>query len=400
MGAVAVLLCGVALVGPTRDEGAPEPRGQRPSSPVALDAAKEEGVVAPAVGREPLAVAPIPEAVSGEALAAALGEERVVLASSTAVIERIEMDRPWVCAGGQVSLAARVGGTLEPGALFRWVWPGQETGAELHPGVHLPWRAPATPGTAFVRFQVCKDLGGRRVGVLAEQVLRIEVRDCADAASREALEVAVIQRTNEAFLFRAISSEAEALTGYYSWDFGDGRSTVSPGPEVEHVYDAKTPDERTFTVRLTAGKRTGAPLSAMAFVRVRGQPPSDMRLPATLTLSRTSSSAETWRSEVTVEVPEESTITWERVERMTLHWDDQVEVMTLDWRDAITVREERGRGAFQGSVEVRPGELAVTVKQVVDILHGRDATGTEVSLSWASFKRESAPSGEARPPLK
>ncbi|QSQ14194.1 PKD domain-containing protein [Myxococcus landrumensis] len=396
-GAVVVLLCGLGLVLPERDGGALEPRSPVPSSPVALDASVEE-VRAPVADRGPLAVVPMPSAVSGEALATALGEERVVLASST-VIERIEMDRPWVCAGGQVSLAARVGGTSEAGALYRWVWPGQETGAELHPGARLQWRAPASSGPAFVRFQVCKDLGGRRVGVLAEQVLRIEVRDCTDAASREELEVAVIQRTNEAFLFRAVSPEAVSLTGY-SWDFGDGRSAVSAGPEVEHVYDTRTPDVRTFTVRLTAVQHTGSPLSATAFVSVRGQPLSDELLPATLTLSRTSASAELWRSEVAVDVPEEGDVTWERVERMTLHWDDQVEVTTRDWHDLITVEEERGRGAFRGFVEVRPSELASTVKQVVDVLHGRYAAGAGVSLSWASFKRESSRSAEARPPLK
>lgn len=385
-GAVVVLLGGLGLMRPSPEGAVPAPRSPVPSGPWGPDAAMEQ--VRAAASVDPLPAVPIPANVSGEALAAALGEERVVLASSL-LVEHLEMDRPWACAGEHVTLAARMGGAPEPGALFRWVWPGQETGAELHPGARIRWRAPAAPGTAFVRFQVCRDLGGRRVGVLAEQLLRIEVRDCAGSASLEGREltVAVIQQTNEAFLFRAVSSEAGAVTGY-SWDFGDGQSAVTSGPEVEHVYDTGTMDARTFTVRLEAGRREGPPLRARSFVSVRSQPLSDEPRPATLTMSRTSTNAETWRSEVSVEVPEERAVLWEQVERMTLHWDGQVEVMTRDWRDLITVEEERGRGAFRGFVEVHPNVLAATVKQVVDVLHGRDATGTQASLSWASFKRE------------
>lgn len=404
-GAALSWLVGLGFWCPPRDGVEPESRRSTPWVPVAPGASAVEPRT-PIVSTSPAAVVPMPANASGEALAAALNEERVVLASST-VIERLEMDRPWACAGGQVSLVGRVGGAPESGALYRWVWPGSESSAELHPGARLQWRAPAAPGISFVRFQVCKDLGGRRVGVLAEQVLRIEVRDCAGGSEREAdrLELSVTQRANGAFLFRAVPPESEALTGY-AWDFGDGRTAVTSGPEVEHAYDTRSLaslDVRTFTVRLTAGRRAGTGLSATAFVGVRGQPSSDEPPRATLTMSRTSADPEVWRSEVSVGVPEQGSVTWERVERLTLHWDDQVEVVTREWRQVITVEEELGRGGFRGFVEVRPSELAATVKQVVDILHGRDDSGAEVSLSWAAFKREAppvTPSAEARLPLK
>ncbi|MFY2558065.1 PKD domain-containing protein [Corallococcus terminator] len=400
-----VLLLALAVVLLARDgvgEGVRRPETVRPE--VSVVPVVTPRAASARVGREASVL--VPSQVSGEALSAALNEERVVLASST-VIERIEVDRPWTCAGGQVSLTGRVGGALESGVLYRWVWPGRDAAAELHPGARLQWHAPAEPGTYFVRFQVCKDLGGRRVGILAEALHRIEVRDCDDGAAREEgrLKVEVIQRANGAFLLRAVSPESEALTGY-AWDFGDGRTASTSGPEVEHAYDTRaleSLDVRTFTVRLTTSRRAGAALSATAFVGVRGQPPSDAPLPATLTLSRTRADSDVWRSEVSVAVPEQGFVTWERVERMTLHWDDQVESMTREWRQVITVEEEAGRGGFRGFVTVRPSELSETVKQVVDVLHGRDEAGAEVSVSWASFKREAPPvrpAAEARLPLK
>ncbi|NTX16102.1 PKD domain-containing protein [Myxococcus sp. CA056] len=400
---VAVLLLALAVVLPARDGGVGEVR--RPETAVPeVPSAPVVAPRSPEVREARAASAPIPANVSGEALSTALNEERVVLASST-FIEHLEMDRPWACAGGQVSLAGRVGGAPESGALYRWVWPGRDAAAELHPGARLQWRAPAEPGTYFVRFQVCKDLGGRRVGVLAEELLQIEVRDCDDdGAAREEgqLRVDVIQRANGAFLFRAVSAESESLSGH-AWDFGDGNTAFTSGPEVTHAYDTRAQDVRTFTVRLLAGRGEGAALSATAFVSARGQPPSKEPLPATLALSRARADAEEWRSEVSVEVPEPGVVTWERVERSMIHWNDQVDAYTLAWREVITVEEEAGRGGLRGFVTVRPSELAVTVKRVVDVLHGRDEGGRAVSLSWASFKREAAPVTspvEAQLPLK
>lgn len=395
----ALVLVGMALVLP---EGGEAP--MRPTSLGTVVVAKPRATeVAPVpVDRArplPVASAPVPPAATGEALSLALNEERVVLASS-AVIEGIDADRPWVCAGEPMMLSARVGGAPEPDAVHRWVWPGSDTGAELHPGARLQWRAPKTAGRYYVRFQVCRDLGGRRVGVLAEQVVGIDVRACGAGESQEAepLRVVVTQRGPADFVFQAVTPGGGPLTGY-QWEFGDGTSVVTTGPTASHAYETRAlgaTDVRDFTVRLTARDAAGGTLSATAFARVRGQPASDVPPWVTLEfeLGREPSGGDGWKSRVAVHVPEDGDVTWERVERLTVSWDDQVDVRTRPWREVITVEEALGRGGFRGHVTVRPSEVTPDVKQVVDSLHGRDAAGREVVLSWASFK--SGPEG--RPP--
>jgi hypothetical protein len=359
---------------------------------------------APAVRSQPLppVAEPLPPAISGEALAAALSEERVVLASST-VIEGIDADRPWVCAGQTLSLSARVGGEQEPDAVHRWVWPGSGSGAELHPGLRLQWRAPATAGRYFVRFQVCRDLGGRRVGVLAERVAPIDVRACAEGEARAdaSLRIGVSQGVNGAFRFQALAPDLGAFTGY-AWDFGDGTTVTTPGPEAQHTYSVQAlgaEEARSFTVRLTARHAGTGPQVATAFVLLRGQPGPDSPLPARLEAQRWTEApdGQGWRTALTVSVPEGGEVTWSHVERLIISEDDDVASTTRPWRDAITVEEELGRGGFRGHVTVSPAEAAPGVKQVVDSLHGRDASGEAVTLSWASYKRGAAP---VPPPLK
>lgn len=350
----------------------------------------------------PLAPDLVPPAATGAALSAALNEERVEL-SSTARIEGIDADRPWVCAGEQLTLSARTGGEAEPGMVQRWVWPGSETGAELQPGARLPWRAPATAGRYFVRFQLCKDLGGRRVGVLAEQVVGIDVRACGPGEGQaDTLRVEVSQRGNEDFSFRAVSPKPATA---YRWDFGDGSSIVTTEPGATHVYAAQAPGEpdvRSFTVSLSARGAEGEQ-TATTFVQVRGQPPSDAPPGASLKVERATGRAagEGWRSQVRVDVPEGSEVVWERVERLTVGWDDEVEVRTSGWREIITVEEDLGSGGFRGHVTVLPSDVRPEVKQVIDFLHGRDATGKDVSLSWSAYKAEPLrPSSSERPPPK
>jgi hypothetical protein len=286
-----------------------------------------------------------------------------------------------------------VGGQPEPGAVQRWVWPGSETGAELQPGSRLQWRAPRSAGRYFVRFQVCRDLGGRRVGVLAEQVVGIDVRECGASKEAESLTLEVSQRGAGDFVFRAVTPDAAPLTAY-QWDFGDGASTVTQEPTASHGYATQglgAQELRAFTVRLSARDGAGAVRSATAFVQLRGQPPPDAPPLATLELAREPGGEEGWRSGVTVRVPEGGDVTWERVERLTVSWDDQVESSTRPWREVITVEAALERGGFRGHVTVRPSDVRPDVKQVLDFLHGRDVSGREVALSWASYKSEARP---------
>ncbi|RYZ44067.1 MAG: PKD domain-containing protein [Myxococcaceae bacterium] len=364
----------------------PPPTPAPPRVVVTEPARKEEAAARAVPPARPLpAATQVPPAATGEALSAALNEERVVVASST-VIEGLDADQPWVCAGELLTLSARVGGTSEPGVVARWVWPGMQSGAELHPGARLAWRAPATAGRYFVRFQLCKDLGGRRVGVLAEQVAGIDVRACgAQEGQAHLLRIAVTQRDPTTFDLRAVSPVPVTA---YTWDFGDGSSLVTTGLEVTHAFAPPAPgaqDVRVHTVRLTAGGQ-----GATAFVQVRAQPPSEGAPSASLKLERVAarSANDGWRSQLQVDVPEDTHVVWEHVERLTVSWDDQVDTRTHGWRELITVEEDLGRGGFRGFITVPSGDVRPEVKQVLDTLHGRDALGQEVSLSWASFKAE------------
>ncbi|WP_233595457.1 MULTISPECIES: PKD domain-containing protein [Corallococcus] len=366
----------------------PTPPTPAPPRIIVTEPARQgEAAARPGLPAQPLSAATeVPPAATGEALSAALNEERVVLASS-AVIEGLDADRPWVCAGELLTLSARVGGTPEPGVVPRWVWPGLETGAELHPGARLAWRAPATAGRYFVRFQLCKDLGGRRVGVLAEQIAGIDVRACGTGEGQaHLLRIEVTQRGPTTFDLRAVSPAPIAA---YTWDFGDGSSTVTTVPEATHVFAPPAPggqDVRVHAVRLTTEGGQGA----TAFVQVRAQPPPEGAPAASLKLERVAarSANDGWRSQLQVDVPEDTHVVWERVERLTVSWDDQVGTRTYAWRELITVKEDLGRGGFRGDVTVPAGDVRSEVKQVLDTLHGRDAMGQEVSLSWASFKAE------------
>ncbi|WP_233261803.1 PKD domain-containing protein [Vitiosangium sp. GDMCC 1.1324] len=350
---------------------------------------------------------PAPQATSGEALSAALHEERVSVASSV-VVEGIDTDRPWVCAGESMSLSARLGGVPEPGAVYRWVWPVSGGGAELQPGPTLQWRAPETAGRYFVRFQVCTDLGGRRVGVLAERELEIDVRQCGDSDSQrnEPLRLSVAQRGQAAFEFQTFHTGPERVVSY-AWDFGDGSTATTSEPRVEHTYSLQelgAQEVRSFTVRLQARLDRGGPLEATAFALARGQPPSEVPSPVELRVSRWRPLPEGgWRSDVVVRAPGETDITWERLERISLHWDGQPDTVTRPWTEALHVDEVLEHGGFRGYVTVSASEASSDIKQLLDFLYGHDALGKEVVVSWSPFKREApatAPASLEPPPRK
>lgn len=321
-------------------------------------------------------------------------------------VEAIDQDRPWGCAGEPLGLAARLGGVREPGAVHRWIWLTEGGSAELHPGLALQWRAPAEAGRYAVRFQVCKDLGGRRVGVLAERIVEIDVRACGPGERQESelLRLIVTQRRQGAFLFRAVSPEGERVETY-TWEFGDGATATTAEPQAEHAYAIQElgPNEtRSFTVRVSARSSRGAPLTATAFVLTRGSPPNDEPPPVELEVSRWSAQPDGgWRSDLVVR-DTSTDITWDRVERVTRYWDGGVDIDTRKWSEVVRVEEGLDRGGFRGYVLVSPSESAPGIKQILDFLYGTDSMGQEVVVSWSPYKSEapSAPSTAEEPPRK
>jgi len=330
-----------------------------------------------------------------QVLAAALHEEQVRLGSGV-LIERIEQDRDWVCEGEPIRLATRVSGEPEPGSSSRWVWflPGR--GAELQPGLALTWEAPSVAGSYKVRHQVVKDLGGRRVGVLAERVVAIEVRPCqkADRQAEEPLRIEVAQTGHGAFTFRARAA-ADRRVAAHAWRFGDGTEATSVEPEVQHRYalqDLRSQESRAFTVRLEARLASGERLTSTTFIVARGRPERPDKPPVELAISRWRPTGDGgFESDITVRNPTAGDITWESLERVTQYLDDHTDTATRPWREQITVTEPLLRGGFRGQVRVEAREAAPPVKQIHDFLYGRDASGTEVVVSWTPFKRAPSP---------
>jgi hypothetical protein len=342
---------------------------------------------------------------SREVLAAALHEEMVPLVSSL-MVEAIERDRPWVCAGEPMGLAARLGGVPEAGAVHRWIWLTEGGSAELHPGLALQWKAPAEAGRYSVRFQVCKDLGGRRVGVLAERIVEIDVRACGpgERQDSEPLRLTVTQRRQGAFLFQTVSPAGERIEAY-AWDFGDGATATTAEPQAEHAYAIQElgPNEtRSFTVKVSARSSRGEPLTATAFVHTRGSPPNDEPPPVELEVSRWSAQLDGgWRSDLVVR-DVSTDVTWDRVERVTRYWDGGVDIDTRKWSEVVLVEERLEQGGFRGYVLVSPSEAAPGIKQILDFLYGTDPMGQEVVISWSPYKSAAPPTPLAaeEPPPK
>lgn len=314
------------------------------------------------------------------------------MVASGVVVERIDREREWVCAGEPMALSARLGGASEPGTVSRWVWL-TAGGAELQPGPKLSWRAPARAGRYVVRFQACRDLGGRRVGVLAERDVAIEVRDCGagERQASEPLRIDVTQTRHGAFAFRAVYRGPTPLASY-AWDFGDG-ATASTGPEVEHAYavEEMAPDAlESFIVKLRATPTGGTLLETTAFALVRGQPPPEEPPRVELSVSRWRPAplGGGWLSDLSVANPTPSAITWDTLQRVTIYWNGTVDVDTQPWSRWVRVEEDLGLGGFRGLVTVDAFDSHSDVKAILDALHGRDDTGQEVVVRWSPYKSE------------
>jgi hypothetical protein len=324
----------------------------------------------------------------------------MVTVPSSVAIEAIERDRAWVCEGEPMGMAARLGGVAEPGTVYRWIWLTPEGSAELHPGPTLQWKAPARAGTYAVRFQVCKDLGGRSVGVLAERIVEIDVRPCSpgERQEQEPLRLSSTQQGPGLFLFQALYQGREPIEAYV-WDFGDGATATTSEPRAEHGYPVQRlgPNEtRSFTVRLEARRSPARPLSATAFVLTRGQPPPEEPHPVEAGISQRRAHPDGgWQSEVVVRSVSED-ITWDRLERVTRLWDGGVEIDTRRWSELVQVEEGLERGGFRGQVLVSPAEASPGIKQILDFLYGYDTAGKEVVVSWSPYK-SAAPSVPLEP---
>jgi hypothetical protein len=342
-----------------------------------------------------------PRAPAGGASASAplAGEEQVAIASGV-VVEAIEQSRPWACAGVSLRLFGRVGGDREPGAIARWIWPGA-SGVELQPGETLLWRAPSAPGRYPVRFQVVKDLGGRRVGVLAERAHEIEVRACGAPDDAEGpLRLRAERLPGGAFRFEAAYEGGEP-PGEYLWYFDDDSPPAKTlEPRAEHAFATAGlgPNEtRAFAARVVARSAGGPPLEATAFAVVRGKPAARDVPDVELDVGRFRPAPDGgFQSTIALRVPAGSDVTWQRLERVVRGWGDDVRTVTLPWAEAVHIDERLERGGFRGEVRVGGDDAGPGVKQVHDTLYGRDAAGREIVASWTPFKRAAAPDG--RPP--
>jgi hypothetical protein len=261
----------------------------------------------------------------------------------------------------------------------------------------MAWPTPATPGVYRVHFQVCTDLGGRRIGVLASRALDIEVRACDEPAT--AVRVAVTQRGHGVYGFTAVVADeaARAEIDAYVWDFGDGAQQATTVPEVEHTYAVAglgAEDVAHFAVTVAAGRAGAAPLTGTAAVLVRGMPGAREPGPMLLDIGRWQHdpARNRWYSDIRVHVREDGPIVWERLERFTKYFDDRTERVDLDWREVIAVDESLAGGGFRGQVLVPDESVPPEVKQIIDVLHGRAPDGTEVTVSWTPFKRAPASS--------
>jgi hypothetical protein len=420
--AAALVLAAVVLVawlqsrGQDRRPGADPGQGAQPETPGAPASPPASGTASGPAGGPP---GPLPALPAGAAdLHVSLGEEAVPV-DSDVVVEAIEADRTWVCASDPaatpgtpgapgapgapgtpgtidvVDLAARVSGAA-PGAVQRWIWRRADGAVELQPGPAIAWSAPATPGWYRVHFQVCTDLGGRRIGVLAERAVDVEVRACAAGQTGAPVRVAVSQRGHGAFAFSAAVADPAAagapITGY-TWDFGDGARAETTQPAAEHTYVVASLDAREearFSVRLTANRTGAAPLTATATVLVRGFPDPRTEGPVALEIARwqLDPARNRWQSAITVR-PRDP-ITWDRLERVTKYEGDRVDMATLDWRDVIAVDESLPSGGFRGHVLVPVEQVPPDVRQIIDVLYGHTSGGEEVTVSWTPFKRPAA----------
>jgi len=354
----------------------------------------------PATPRPPAAAAVQPSPTT-PALEQALGEEIVALPSQVRISAvRVEQDR--VCAGRSADLSAEVDGA-EPGLSYRWLRLAG-AGAELTPGQYAPWPAPAEPGRYHLLFQVCRSLDGRRVGVLAEQALDVDVVDCGEGEADQPLRIEARDRAAGQYVFDAVHDDGGAADSY-QWDFGDGETETTHEPRASHFYplvDIPDDEVRGYRVRLEARSAGGAVRSAATTVYLRGQarPPSPPDVLVELEGQRYDDAEQRWEVRLRVTNLARPPITWQTVERTAIHDDGRRPTRAVGWRSVVDQVEVAQGGSFVGWNVIAADEVPADVVRVVDRLVGRDGDGEEVAVTYSPYRRHDAKGEPATPTPK
>lgn len=387
--AIVVFLVTRAPSGERHDETPPATRAPA-AAPVPTD-----------VRRRPAPPAVTPGATASGTLdlasiAAALDEELVPRASNIRILT-LEADEVRLCAGRPVWLRARFEGATEP-VVGRFLWT-TPNGLALEPGTAARW-TPDAPGSHEVRFQVVRSLERKRVALLAERTLTLQVEACDDGPPP--LEVKVTQDRERVQLTALASVET---VGGFAWDFGDGKTEFTDAPRVRHEYpvlELGAGEVRSYRVAVEAHARDGAPLRATTNITVRGLPKPPAPEPVSLELGEAvwDDGARRWRRTLEVHNRSPDAVVWESAERRT-HWDDgRVETRTLAVAELVAIDARKELGGFAGHVSVDASALAPGVRAVVDTLRGRDATGAPVVLTWAAYEREDVAPKPPLPPAR
>jgi hypothetical protein len=350
----------------------------------------------PVPAAAPVATAERRGALDLASIAAALDEELVPLASNIRILA-LEADEARLCAGKPVWLRARFEGATEP-VVGRFLWT-TPNGLALEPGTAARW-TPDAPGPHEVRFQVVRSLERKRVGLLVERTLTLQVEECNDGPSP--LEVKVTQDRERVQLTALASVETG---GGFAWDFGDGKTELTDEPRVRHEYpvlELGAGEVRSYRVVVEAHALDGTPLRATANITVRGLPKPPAPEPVALELGEAvwDEGARRWRRTLEVHNRSPDAIVWEAAERRT-HWDDgRVETRALAVTELVAIDSRKELGGFAGQVRVDASELAPGVRAIVDTLRGRDATGAPVVLTWAAYDREDVAPKSPLPPAR
>ena len=371
--AAVVLVLLMSRRGGSSNDSAPAASGKPPPA--------ERPGPAPQVGP-----APVPAAIDDAVIAQVLEEELVAVTSGVKIAE-LGADDAKPCAGRPVWLRARLEGDTGEGRLVsRWIW-ATERRLSMQPGASASFTAQA-PGRYPIRFQVVRSIEGKRIGVLAERTLELDVVDCGSGPPPLRVEAKV---TGGRANFTALA--AVPTRGGYRWEFGDGENQTTDGPSVRHDYpilELRDREQRSYRVAVEVAGADGTQLRATSSVMLYGQasPPRPPAIAAELGEAVWDEAGRRWQRRLEVDNRERPAITWERGERHTQHDDDRVASRNLTVAELLTIIEKREAGGLVATVTVTAAETGPGVRRITDRLFGHDAAGEEASLTWVAWDRD------------